>query len=234
MGEIIPERLQPAPAFYHTSLDLFGPFLIRDTVKKRTKTKGYGVIFTCVATRAVYLDLVDGYATKDFLVTFRRFVTIRGYPASIHSDMGSQLVAANKELRNMSENLDWSEICQSGALKGLTWSFNTSADAPWQNGCSEPLIRLVKRALVIAVGDSVLTAGELQTALFEVANLFNERPIGHKPGADPQLGSYLCPNDLILGRTGIAVPQGPWATTTKICHRQQAIQRVVTSFWAKW
>ncbi|XP_043208348.1 uncharacterized protein LOC122373955 isoform X1 [Amphibalanus amphitrite] len=234
MGELTLERLQPSPAFYHTSLDLFGPFLIRDTVKKRTRTKAYGVIFTCMATRAVYLDIVDGYAAKDFLVTFRRFVTIRGYPASIHSDMGSQLVAANKELRNMSENLDWSEICRSGALQGLTWTFNKSADAPWQNGCSESLIRLVKRALLIAIGDSVLTVGELQTVLFEVANLLNERPIGHRPGADPELGSYLCPNDLILGRTGIAVPQGPLATTAKLCHRQQAIQRVVTSFWKKW
>ena len=234
MGELGPERLQPSPAFYHTSLDLFGPFLIRDTVKKRTRTKAYGLIFSCMATRAVYLDLVEGYSTADFLITFRRFVTIRGYPASIHSDNGSQLVAANKQLRNMSANLDWFEICQSGASKGLTWTFNTSADAPWQNGCSESLIRLVKRALMIAVGDSVLTAGELQTALFEVANLLNERPIGRKPGADPQLGSYLCPNDLLLGRTGITVPQGPWATTTNICHRQQAIQRVVTAFWKKW
>ena len=233
MGELEPERLQPFPAFYHTSLDLFGPFIIRDNIKKRARSKAYGIIFNCMATRAVYLDIVDGYGTQYFLVTFRRFVTVRGYPASIRSDNLSQLVAANKELREMAKNLNWSDISQFGTTKGLTWTFNRSADAPWQNGCSEALIRLVKRALVLAIGESILTAGELQTVFFEAANLLNERPIWYKPGADPNLGSYLCPNDLILGRTGIAVPQGPFEALN-ILQSLQAIQRVVTCFWRKW
>ena len=178
MGELEPERLQPFPAFYHTSLDLFGPFIIRDNIKKRARSKAYGIIFNCMATRVVYLDIVDGYGTQDFLVTFRRFVTVRGYPASIRSDNGSQLVAANKELREMAKNLNWSDISQFGITKGLTWTFNRSADAPWQNGCSKALIRLIKRALVLAIGKSILTAGELQTVFFEAANLLNERPSG--------------------------------------------------------
>ena len=193
MGELVPERLQASPAFYHTSLDLFGPFIIRDNVKKRTSSKAYGIIFNCMATRAVYLDVVDGYGTQHFLVTFRRFVTD----------------------------------------KGLTWTFNKSADAPWQNGCSEALIKSVKRAMVISVGDSKLTSLELQTAFFEVANLLNERPIGYKPGTEPNFGSYLCPNDLLLGRTGIAVPQGPFKSSSPT-QRFHMIQSVVASYWRKW
>ncbi|VDI10019.1 Hypothetical predicted protein [Mytilus galloprovincialis] len=34
MGMLPIERLQPAPAFYYCAVDLFGPFMIRDTVKK--------------------------------------------------------------------------------------------------------------------------------------------------------------------------------------------------------
>ncbi len=66
----------------------------------------------------------------------------------------------------------------------MTWSFNKAANAPWQNGCSDALIKVIKRSITMAVGDSTLTFGELQTALFEVANLTNERPIGIKPGTD--------------------------------------------------
>ena len=40
MGPLPNERLKPSPAFAYTALDLFGPFLIRDSVKKRTKGKG--------------------------------------------------------------------------------------------------------------------------------------------------------------------------------------------------
>ena len=55
--------------------------------------------------------------------------------------------------------MDWVTTCT--ADKGTTWVFNKSADAPWQNGCSEALIRSVKRSLGIAIGDSKLTFGEL-------------------------------------------------------------------------
>ena len=62
------ERLQPSPAFFHTSADLFGPFSIRDIVKKRTFGKGYGVIFTCLYSRAEQLELAEGYDTKSFML----------------------------------------------------------------------------------------------------------------------------------------------------------------------
>lgn len=149
MGEVCLERLKPAPPFYYTSLDLFGPFAIKDTVKRRTVGKAYGVIFNCLVTRAVFLDLADSYNTQSFLAVFRRFVSLRGYPHTIHSDLGTQLVAASKELQMIRQNWDVTEIMKSSVNKGTTWVFNKSADAPWQNGCSEALIRSVKRALAI-------------------------------------------------------------------------------------
>jgi hypothetical protein len=54
-----------------------------------------------------------------------------------------------------------------------------------------------------------MTFSELQTVMFQVANLLNERPIGTKE-TDPNEGSYLCPNDLILGRASSNVPIGQW------------------------
>ncbi|XP_037773183.1 uncharacterized protein LOC119568818 [Penaeus monodon] len=41
MGQLPDKRLKPSPAFYNTSVDLFGPFLIRDTVKRRSRAKVY-------------------------------------------------------------------------------------------------------------------------------------------------------------------------------------------------
>ena len=41
---------------------------------------------------------------------------------------------------------------------------------------------------------------EMQTTLFEVANLLNDRPIGRHP-THPDDGFYLSPNCLLLGRT---------------------------------
>ena len=57
MGKRPLGRLKPAPPWSYTALDLFGPFKIRNEVKKRTFGKAYGVIFNCLGTLAVYIDL---------------------------------------------------------------------------------------------------------------------------------------------------------------------------------
>jgi hypothetical protein len=45
MGKLPQQRLKPAPAWSSTGVDLFGPFRIRDEVKKRFIGKAYEVIF---------------------------------------------------------------------------------------------------------------------------------------------------------------------------------------------
>ena len=234
MGQCPPERLQPAPPFFNTAIDLFGPFNVKDTVKKRTKKKVYGVIFNCMVSRAVYLDLIEGYDTESFLVTLRRFVSIRGFPKRMHSDGGTQLVAANKELRTMTRSWNMKQIIEFGSSFGMNWTFNKSADAPWENGCSESLIKSVKRCIVMSVGTDILSWSELQTCMFEIANLINSRPIGLKPGFDPTLGIYLCPNDLLLGRTGVKAPDGLWDESDNPRQILEYMQKVLNSFWKRW
>ena len=86
MGKLPIERLKPAPAWDATALDFFGPFKIKDEVKKRTTGKAYGLIFNCLATRAVHVDISPDYSTEKFLMALRRFVSIRGYPSKLYSD----------------------------------------------------------------------------------------------------------------------------------------------------
>ena len=40
------ERLRPAPVWYNTGIDLFGPFPIKGDVNKRSVGKGYGILPT--------------------------------------------------------------------------------------------------------------------------------------------------------------------------------------------
>ena len=70
VGNLPTERLKPAPPWSSTGIDLFGPYKIRDEVKKRTTSKAYGVIFNCLGTRAVYLDIAADYSTDKFLMVF--------------------------------------------------------------------------------------------------------------------------------------------------------------------
>ena len=226
------ERLKPGPAFNNVGIDYFGPFATKGEVQKRVRGKGYGIIITCDASRAVYLDFVPDYSTPSFLLAIRRFASFRGWPQKIHSDPGSQLGKASVELQTVITGLDWSEIKRFGYQHDTTWSFQP-ADAPWYNGSTEALVKTTKRALAVVVGDQAFTFSEGLTIMYEVAEIVNERPIGKKP-AEPSDGTYLCPNDLLLGRSSSRIPQGPFEDNTKTSDRFKFIQAVVNNFWKRW
>ena len=110
MGKLPVERLKPAPPFYHCMIDYFGPYTIRGEVNKRASMKVYGVLITDLLTRAVYIDIASDYSTDCFLVVFKRFTSLRGSPAVIFSDKGSQLVGGARALKTIISDLDWEKI----------------------------------------------------------------------------------------------------------------------------
>ena len=130
------------------------------------------------------------------------------------SDNGSQFIGAERLLKELIKGWDIEKLREFSAEKGLQWQFTTPA-SPHQNGCAEALVKSCKMALKKAIGEQVLTPFEFYTCLLEVANLVNQRPIGRIPN-DPDDGSYLCPNDILLGRSSAHVPQGPFRETNHV------------------
>ena len=61
----------------------------------------------------------------------------------------------------------------------------------------------------------------------------NQRPIGSHP-TRPQDGTYLIPNDLILGRASNHVPQGPFLERCSQNHRFDFLQMLTKQFWVRW
>ena len=83
-SELPMERITPMqPAFYHTSVDYFGPFKVRPT--RNTSAKRYGALFTCMTTRCVHLELAESLSTPDFLQVLSKMIARRGQPSSIYS-----------------------------------------------------------------------------------------------------------------------------------------------------
>ena len=148
------------------------------------------------------------------------------------SDNGTQFVGAERELKEMIRGWDTEKLREFSAERGMQWKFTTPA-SPHQNGCAEALVKSCKLALKKAIGTQVLTPFELYTYLLEVANLVNQRPIGRILN-DPDDGSYLCPNDILLGRASSHVPQGPFRETKNPRLRVEFVQKIVDSFWKRW
>ena len=95
MAELPHIRLMPqTPPFYHTACDYFGPYKVK--VGRNKTAKHYGVLFTCLNTPAVHLEMPTDCTTMEYIQFLRRFFEIRGYPSLMLSDNGTQLVGAQK------------------------------------------------------------------------------------------------------------------------------------------
>ena len=231
MANLPPFRVAPhTPPFHYVSCDYFGPLTVK--ISRNKTTKHYGVIFTCLNTRAVHLEIATDCSAMEFIQTLRRFFSIRGYPAMIMSDNGTQFVGALTDLKKMLQETGKKILREYCVDKGVQWKFITPA-APHQNGTAEALVKSCKLALKKAIGEHILTPFELYTCLLEVANLVNQRPIG-RPTSDPDDGAYLCPNDMLLGRASPEVPQGPFQETKNPRKGVQFVQKIVDSFWRRW
>ena len=89
MADLPGERFDSARPFSSVGLDFMGPILVK---KFRKTEKRYILLVTCLATRAVHLEVAESMDTSSFLMALRRFVARRGRPTLIWSDNGRNLV----------------------------------------------------------------------------------------------------------------------------------------------
>lgn len=75
-------------------------------VRKRVKLKVWGVIFCCMASRAIHADVVEDQSTEGFLRAYQRFTAFRGHPRKLWSDPGKNFVGAQPALRELYLFLD--------------------------------------------------------------------------------------------------------------------------------
>ena len=108
MAPLPEDRLTPGEApFTRVGIDYFGPLY---TKVGRSTPKRYGVIFTCLACRAVHLEVAHSLDTDSFLGAFSWFTARRGVPKVVISDYGTNLNAAENELESMLDQLNQAKI----------------------------------------------------------------------------------------------------------------------------
>ena len=62
-------------SFLQVRVDIFGPYTVKDDVRKRSRGKSYGVLFTDLFSGAVHLETVSDYDANSFLNALLRFTS---------------------------------------------------------------------------------------------------------------------------------------------------------------
>ena len=139
--------------------------------------------------------------TSGFFDCFARFAARRGPPTDIYSDNGTNFVGADRELKQLVQQMDQNEIqeyARNNGFPGVTWHFQPP-NSPHFGGIFESMIKSGKKAIRAIIGDAELTDIELMTAFTLAEDLINSRPLMFMSN-DPGDFRVLTPAMFLHGR----------------------------------
>ena len=232
MASLPKDRFDMSRPFSVSGLDFLGPF----NVKKFRKTeKRYVLLITCLATRAIHLEVAQGLDTDSFLLAFRRFIARRGKPQCVWLDNGTNLVGGEKELREALASWNEHQITDALSQEGIEWKFNppTASD---MGGVWERFVASVKRALRVVLGHQIVSDEVLHTTIVEVEYVINSRPLTYVSGAsnDPEA---ITPNHFLLSgkmTSTSALPPGVFDDSDMTRKRWRQTQALTNQVWRRW
>ena len=218
------------PPFTNLGVDCFGPFTVR---RGRTTAKRYGVLFTCLAIRAVYIEVVYSLDTESFINALRCFIARRGRPEQMRSDNGGDFVKGEKGLHEALQAWNQVQIPEYLLQHDVKWIFNPPV-ASHHGGVWERCIRTVRKVMKALLKQQVLDDEGLNTLMCEVESIVNGRPIT-KVSDNPRDLNTLTPNHLLLLQAGTAMPPGVFSKEDNYtCRRWRQVQYLNNIFWSRW
>ncbi|XP_074653617.1 uncharacterized protein LOC141907774 [Tubulanus polymorphus] len=229
MADLPAARFDTASPFSSVGIDYFGPLQVR---KFRKTEKRYGLLVTCLATRAVHLEVAYSLDTDSFIMALRRFIARRGKPKRIYSDNGTNFTGGEKELRDQLTKLNQTKIADATSQDHIQWYFNPPA-ASHMGGVWERLVQSVKRNLKVVLGKQIVTDEVLHTVFTEVEAVVNSRPLTYVNSSHDE-PEAITPSHFLLGKTNPNLPPGVFdADDLNARKRWRQAQALTNQYWAR-
>ncbi|XP_078486365.1 uncharacterized protein LOC144744882 [Ciona intestinalis] len=218
------------PVFTHSGVDYMGPLMVKIG---RSHVKRYVCVFTCLASRAIHLEVAHSLDTMAFIHALRRFLCRRGFAVKhVYSDNGLNFVGAEKELRTNIQNWNVRQIDQSLSQRGIQWHFNPP-HASHQGGVWERMIRSVRKILRQLSWERTMDEDSLQTYMAEIEYILNSRPLT-AVSDDPRDLNALTPNSILTGVIASSYSPGVFMKGDGYRKSWKAVQYLTDRFWDQW
>lgn len=231
MADLPHDRVTPSkPPFTFVGVDYFGPVMIK---VGRSQVKRYGCIFTCLAIRAIHIEVSSTLETDSFINALQRFVSRRGLPEEIRSDNGTNFVGAAREIGKLIQNWNQKAIHSYLLQREVNWKFNTPC-ASHAGGVWERQIRTVRKVMSSVVKEQVLDEEGLATLMCNVESIVNGRPITTVPDEVRDL-EPLTPNHLLLLRASTPFLHDEFDRKDSYSRKRwRRINYLSDLFWKRW
>ncbi|XP_068209384.1 uncharacterized protein [Palaemon carinicauda] len=240
MSDLPEDRLEPSPPFTNVRVDAFGPWRI---VSRRTRggyanSKRWAILFSCLVTRAVHIELIEEMSSSAFINALRRFISLRGQVKIFRSDRGTNFIGAVDKLRIDSINVEDGPFRKFLYNSGTTWIFNPSHSSH-MGGAWERMIGITRRILdsmLLNHTGKSLTHDVLNTFLTEVSAIINSRPLV-PVSTDPENPLILTPTMLLTQKTDYIFTSdqlGDFNERDLHLVEWKRVQALASIFWSRW
>ncbi|XP_076298577.1 uncharacterized protein LOC143217822 [Lasioglossum baleicum] len=240
MGQLPQSHATPSRPFLHAGVDYAGPLTLRTFRGRGAKTyKGYIVLFVCLSSSAVHLEIATDYSTNGFITAYKRFISRRGICATLSSDCGTNFIGADKELRNLFQASSKEAAALANILAehytndGTRWKFNPPS-SPHFGGKWDAAVKSVKFHLKRVIEDTGLTYEEFSTLHSQIEAILNSRPLCPLSD-DPTDPSALTPGHFLIGTVLTTTPEPAIIDLPNSrLSRWQLLRQMLERFWKRW
>ncbi|KAK3752086.1 hypothetical protein QZH41_016992 [Actinostola sp. cb2023] len=200
-------------------------------------SKRWGLVFTCLARRAIHIEVLEAMDASAFICALRRFFAMRGPAAILRCDRGTNFVGGKTELDEALKELDKDKIEKFITEQECEWKFSPP-HASHFGGVWERQILTIRRvldAMFVELGREQLTHELLVTLMAEVTAIVNARPIAAIP-SDTDDPLSLSPSMLLTMKTRPLGPApGHFIPTDLYARRRwRRVQYLADQFWIRW
>ena len=126
------------PPFTLTAINFLGPYKVKAMTNTRSQMKVWPVVFGCLNTGAVHIELNKNYRTDALLLSKTSFTSICGHPATFYTNRGTQLSKAGSFINPKENPANWTWDKVKDALASKKTEVNYCLPGcQWQNGTAE-------------------------------------------------------------------------------------------------
>ena len=236
MADLPADRVSPAPPFGYVGLDVFGPWQIcaRRTRGGLAHAKRWTVLFTCMTTRAIRIEVIEAVDTSSFINALRKFQALQGPVIQLRSDYGSNFVGARNELEGVLKPCDVSATQRYLLKEGCEWIFNPphASGRAWERMIG--VTRRILEAMLAEVSSKHLTHEVLTTLMAEVSAIVNARPLV-PVSSDPEVPEILTPATLLTQKPQqLKPPAGDFNAGDLYSAQRRRVQHLADVFLYRW
>ena len=139
-GRFTSRQSRDCTAFYQRGFDVFGPWTVqtRRTGGGVAVNKRWGLVFTCLVSRAIHIELLETMDASSFICALRRFFSIRGPALRLRCDRCSNFVGAKTELDESLAKMDKQGSGEVPNRTRLRMAIQSTAPVPFRRSLGAP------------------------------------------------------------------------------------------------